>query len=119
MRQEIHRILQARASRGVASDDDSFKADTMFVIIGAVVIFLASLCLAVLIYSNARRTAQVNQVRTAAAKRLAITERELNDWVAHEVCFQLGLKLAHNFFLGPQSTQCSYECLFFCVCSIT
>ena len=67
-----------------------------YVVIGAVIIFFACLCLAAWYFTNARREARINTMKAVSesekaalilenAEKAAAHERELNDFVAHEV----------------------------------
>jgi signal transduction histidine kinase len=76
--------------------DDAYQPHILFVVLGSVIIFLASVCLALWIFSNTRRISSFNQMKaqSEAEKALLIldnarqatkAERELNDFIAHEV----------------------------------
>lgn len=78
--------------------DDTYDPDLLYLILGGISIFLASLCIAVSIYVYMQRATKLNQVRSAAqaekaalilssAKEAAVRERTLNDYIAHEVGF--------------------------------
>lgn len=80
----------------VLSDDETFKPDYKFVIIGGMLMFCATSCLAVWVHRNARSVLQRNKERAQAdaeqarlilenAQHAAKAERELNDFIAHEV----------------------------------
>lgn len=74
-------------------------------------LFLACLCLALWIYSNYKRLNKINQVRSAAdrekaglliqnARRSAKQERELNDFLSHEVRNPLSAAISAISFVG-------------------
>ena len=76
--------------------DDTFKPDVLFVTIGGTIVFLASLCLALWIYTHTRRVEQLNKMKADAdteraklilenAHEATRAERELNDFLGHEV----------------------------------
>lgn len=80
----------------VLSDDETFKPDYVFVIIGGILMFFATTCLAVWVHMNAKSVLQRNKERAEAdaeqarlilqnAQQAAKAERELNDFIAHEV----------------------------------
>jgi signal transduction histidine kinase len=77
----------------------SFQPDLLFLILGNVLIFLASASLALGICVNHLRSVNINEIRADAkaektektammvenARKSARAERELNDFIAHEV----------------------------------
>ena len=76
--------------------DDSFDPDIFFVLFAGVVIFLASVGLAYWVYANSKRVDAFNRMKQEAdteraslvlesARQAAKAERELNDFIAHEV----------------------------------
>jgi len=80
----------------VYSVDGTYKPNVLFVVLGGVIIFVASLALAAWMYTNQRRIDTYNQMKAASeAERAALildnarqatkAERELNDFIAHEV----------------------------------
>jgi hypothetical protein len=80
----------------VTAVDGSFKPDLLLVLIGGVIIFAASLLLAMWVWINSRKIVRFSEERAHSdaeraalildnAKQAAKAERELNDFVAHEV----------------------------------
>lgn len=80
----------------VLAPEGSFDPDLTFVLLGAIMILLFCTSLAFWIWISARRMARMNALRSKAeaekaqlmvdnAKRAARDERELNDFIAHEV----------------------------------
>eukprot|EP00545_Synedropsis_sp_CCMP1620_P004737 CAMPEP_0119010656 /NCGR_PEP_ID=MMETSP1176-20130426/5154_1 /TAXON_ID=265551 /ORGANISM="Synedropsis recta cf, Strain CCMP1620" /LENGTH=814 /DNA_ID=CAMNT_0006963361 /DNA_START=160 /DNA_END=2604 /DNA_ORIENTATION=- len=80
----------------VTAVEGTFQADLVFVILGGVIICIASLCLALWVWTNTCRMVRFNAERARSdaeksalildnAKQSAKAERELNDFVAHEV----------------------------------
>lgn len=80
----------------VLSVEGTYQPDTVFVIVGGVIILLASMALAFWMYSHQRSIDAYNKMRaTAEAERASLilenarqatkAERELNDFIAHEV----------------------------------
>jgi hypothetical protein len=76
--------------------DDKFDPDIFFVLFGGVVIFLASVGLAYWVHANSKRVDTFNRMKQEAdteraslvlesARQAAKAERELNDFIAHEV----------------------------------
>jgi len=76
--------------------DTGFNRHKIYVLVGGSVIFLASMCLAYWIYTNSKRIAAFNRVKQEAeaeraslilesARQATKAERELNDFIAHEV----------------------------------
>jgi len=80
----------------VLSDDTYFKPDYTFVIVGGAIIFVASVFLSIWVCHNTQRVARLNRLKAEAeaeraalivdnAKQAAKAERELNDFIAHEI----------------------------------
>ena len=80
----------------VISEEGSFQAELAFIILGAAPVLVASVGLAWWLHNSVRRAAQLDEVQKAAAAEktawiihnansVAKLERELNDFVAHEV----------------------------------
>lgn len=81
----------------VAAETGEFSSSTVsFIYLGGSMIFVACLCLALWMYTNAKRIHKINEVRSSAerekaglmienARRAAKQERELNDFLSHEV----------------------------------
>ncbi|CAB9502715.1 respiration control sensor protein ArcB [Seminavis robusta] len=80
----------------VVALDGTYEPNVVFVILGGVIIFMSTMLLAAWIYTNSRRLAKWNEMTAKAqAEKAALilqsahsqakTERELNDFLAHEV----------------------------------
>lgn len=80
----------------VRPSDDSFNPKYGVVLVGGIIIFLAALALAVWVNQNTRKVAKINRLKAEAeteraalivenAQQAAKAERELNDFIAHEV----------------------------------
>lgn len=80
----------------VAAPEGTYKANNIFVVLGGVIICIASISLALWICTNARRVHRFNYMKAQAdAEKTALVldsanqatkaERELNDFIAHEV----------------------------------
>lgn len=76
----------------------AYKPNLIFVILGGVIIFLAGVCLAYWVHANSARMDTFNRMRSQAeadraalildnARQATKAERELNDFIAHEVSF--------------------------------
>jgi CHASE domain len=84
--------------------DDHGHSDLAFICLGAALIMLGTVCLCVLIYANARRIRHLSIVKAEVeaekaamnlkiARKAAEQERELNDYIAHEVSCRSGLQV--------------------------
>ncbi len=80
----------------ILSVDNTFKPHVLFVSICGTIIFLASLCLALWVYTHTKKVEQVNRMKAEAdsekaklilknAHEATRIERELNDFLSHEV----------------------------------
>ena len=80
----------------ILSVDGTFEPDLVFVVLGGTIIGIASVCLAWWIWSNNQRMIRFNRMKSRvnaekaalileSAKETARAERELNDFIAHEV----------------------------------
>eukprot|EP00977_Amphora_coffeiformis_P001528 scaffold296_cov102-Amphora_coffeaeformis.AAC.16 len=80
----------------ILSVDGTFEPDLVFVILGGTIIGVASMCLAWWIWTNNQRMIRFNRMKSQvdaekaalileSAKETAKAERELNDFIAHEV----------------------------------
>jgi signal transduction histidine kinase len=95
----------------VVADNDTFQPNLFFVILGSVLIFLASFSLALGINVNHRRIVKINDIRDDAkaekatmmienARKSARAERELNDFIAHEVRNPLSAAMTASVFVS-------------------
>lgn len=76
--------------------DGTYEPDYIFVVVGGVIILLATMGLAWWVHENTNRVAKINRLKAEAeaekaslilesARKAADAERELNDFIAHEV----------------------------------
>ena len=96
----------------VAMDGDTtYQPNIVFVILGGALIFVCSVLVSIWVYTSARRTEQWNEMTTKAqaeraklildnAQQQAKTERELNDFLAHEVRNPVAAAMGASNFLG-------------------
>jgi signal transduction histidine kinase/CheY-like chemotaxis protein len=95
----------------VVADEDTFQPDLFFVILGSMLIFLASASLALGICMSHRRNVKINEIRDDAkaekaammvenARQSARAERELNDFIAHEVRNPLSAAMTASVFVS-------------------
>jgi signal transduction histidine kinase len=96
-----HRVQSIKiASRqweiAVVAVEGTFQPDLFFVILGGIMIFIVCTVLSIWVYTSMRRTGKMNAMRSQAnaekaaiiiktATKTARAERELNDFIAHEV----------------------------------
>ena len=94
----------------IVAPKSAYPTKSTFVALGAVLVLLASLCLALWIYTRTLRTRKFNAMKARVdnekaalilenTRQAARAERELNDFIAHEVssmtiCTQFALKTA-------------------------
>ena len=80
----------------VVPTDSAYAPQLMYVIMGSAILLFACLCLAAWFYTHMRRVAKMNEITAAAetekaalivesAERDVVVERNLNDFIAHEV----------------------------------
>jgi signal transduction histidine kinase/CheY-like chemotaxis protein len=95
----------------VVADKGAFQPELFFVILGSVLIFLASASLALGISVNHYRSVKINDIRADAkaekaslmienARKSARAERELNDFIAHEVRNPLSAAMTASVFMS-------------------
>jgi signal transduction histidine kinase len=95
----------------VVADQDLFQPELFFVILGSVLIFLASTSLALGICMSNQRSVKINKIRDDAkaekaammveiARKSARAERELNDFIAHEVRNPLSAAITASVFVS-------------------
>ncbi|KAG7369896.1 PAS domain containing protein [Nitzschia inconspicua] len=86
-------------------------AQLAFIALGAVLILVSTISLTMLIYTNAKKIRSINmmkssieaektQIRLENARKAAQQERDLNDFIAHEVRNPLNAALAANTFVS-------------------
>ena len=72
----------------VASEEE-FSADIPFVILSSVLLLVACTCTALWVYSHHQSVVQIEAEKAAteveSARRATLAERELNEYIAHEV----------------------------------
>lgn len=96
VREEQVSIASRQWTVAVAAVGDTYEPALGFVILGGVMIFVACTCVALYVFTNMRRQAKINKMKSAAeaekaamivesATRAAKVERERNDFIAHEV----------------------------------
>jgi signal transduction histidine kinase len=101
----------------------TYEPDYVFVVVGGVIILLASVGLAWWVHQNTNRVAKINRLKAEAdaeraslilesARKAADAERELNDFIAHEVnmksklaSFFCELRWAHKLRLMLQQVR--------------
>eukprot|EP00977_Amphora_coffeiformis_P002575 scaffold482_cov266-Amphora_coffeaeformis.AAC.38 len=97
----------------VLADPGEYKPDLTFLILGSVMIFVACLLLSLWLWTNHRRQARYYQLMQAAetekaallvrhAQETARRERELNDFIAHEVRNPLSAALSASSFVTAE-----------------
>lgn len=78
----------------VPTDSDYYAPELFYVILGSTIILFACVCLAAWFYTQMRRAVKMNEHMAAAekaalivknAERDLVVERDLNDFIAHEV----------------------------------
>jgi signal transduction histidine kinase/CheY-like chemotaxis protein len=80
----------------VVPTDDAYAPELVYVILGGTIIVFACVCLAAWFFTHMRRVAKMNELMAATkaekaalivenAQRAAVVERDLNDFIAHEV----------------------------------
>jgi signal transduction histidine kinase/CheY-like chemotaxis protein len=95
----------------VVADEDTFQPGLFFVILGSLLIFLASASLALGICVSHRRSVKLNEIKADAkaekaimmvenARKSARAERELNDFIAHEVRNPLSAAMTASVFVS-------------------
>lgn len=100
----------------IVAEEGSFEPDVFFVIFGALMIFVTSTAVAVWVWSMSRRLAKMNDLRALAekekaeirienAKKAAKNERELNDFIAHEVRNPLSAAISACSFVSTSINE--------------
>lgn len=95
---------------------DTFNPATVFVILGGLTVFLASLFLAFSVHTKTHRIIRYNNMKRDAeferaalildnARKSAKSERELNDFIAHEVRNPVAAAMAACSFVERTSTK--------------
>ena len=100
----------------VEAEDGTFKPQLGFVMLGSTMIFVACASLALWMYTNAIREAKIGEMRLAAeadkasimvenANKAAKVERELNDFIAHEVRNPLSAAISATSFVASSVSE--------------
>jgi signal transduction histidine kinase/CheY-like chemotaxis protein len=91
----------------IAVISEDFQPELIYVILGGVIIFVSCVILAFLFYSHLVRVAKMNRMRSEAeatksriAVKQAMLERELNEFIAHEVRNPLSSAIAALSFVS-------------------
>jgi signal transduction histidine kinase/CheY-like chemotaxis protein len=81
--------------------------DLVFIILGGLFIFAASIITSILVYTHLARLTKMNELRSEAEKDKAkvVLERELNEFVAHEVRNPLSSAIAALSFVSTASME--------------
>jgi signal transduction histidine kinase/CheY-like chemotaxis protein len=118
VRLSVNRIYEGRLSIlsrewiiVVEAESGTFRPVLGFVILGSTMIFVACACLALWMLTSYRRETKINELRSAAeadkaammvenAYMAAKAERELNDFIAHEVRNPLSAAISATSFVS-------------------
>jgi signal transduction histidine kinase/CheY-like chemotaxis protein len=109
-------ILSREWTIVVVAEEGAFKAEFGFIILGSIMIFVACTCLALWMANNYFRETKINEMRSAAesekaalmvenAHKAAKTERELNDFIAHEVRNPLSAAISATSFVSSMVSE--------------
>eukprot|EP00522_Entomoneis_paludosa_P009722 CAMPEP_0172449970 /NCGR_PEP_ID=MMETSP1065-20121228/8521_1 /TAXON_ID=265537 /ORGANISM="Amphiprora paludosa, Strain CCMP125" /LENGTH=896 /DNA_ID=CAMNT_0013201733 /DNA_START=27 /DNA_END=2717 /DNA_ORIENTATION=- len=96
--------------------DGTFEASHLIPVLGGCIIFVAAACLAYWVVLNTRRIEELNRMQAAAdseraaliienANQAAKAERELNDFIAHEVRNPVAAAMAATSFVKTAINQ--------------
>ena len=114
---EVHLKLGSRTyTFVVASADDSFKPELRYIILGSAIIFAASVCISLWVFTSSRKVVKMNELKAEAeaqkaeylltsAENTAKAERELNDFIAHEVRNPLAAALSATSFVSSSVNE--------------
>lgn len=102
----------------VVDEEDRFNSSMLFVLLGGFLIVLASVFLAIWVRHNDQRTRNFNALQADAeqekaslvlqsARQAAKTERELNDFIAHEVRNPVAAAMAATNFVKMELIKSS------------
>ena len=100
----------------VSSHEGTFEASLIFVILGGTIIALASIILAFWYHSNIGRLTQLQKLKAQAesekaavileaARKQAMSERQLNEYIAHEVRNPLCSAIAALSFVAAATQE--------------
>jgi signal transduction histidine kinase len=104
------------STTSIGQDHQSERQQLTYIAVGAVTILFSTVFLSLLIFNNARRIRTLSRVTaSAAAERAAMRlesarqsaqhERELNDFIAHEVRNPLNAALSANTFVSASVNE--------------
>ena len=107
---EIISVVNRQWTVVVCRVDGTYEVDAMYVIFGGLAVFIACLCLVTWFYTTSRKAKQVSEVRTAAerekaalivqnANRAAEMEREMSEYMAHEIRNPLSVAISACSFV--------------------
>ena len=100
---------------------DEYQADLVYIVIGGTVVLASTLLLAIWFHSHLSRVARINQIRSEKqeqsarhANEQAVRERQLNEFMAHEVRNPLSsamsaLSFVKSAVLEPNYTETTQE----------
>lgn len=100
----------------VVSNENCFEMGLFFICFGAIAILMASCFSALWLFTDARKVKKMNEIKAAAesekaafmvrtAKQAAIAERELNDFIAHEVRNPLAAAISACSFVSSSVNE--------------
>jgi len=100
----------------VVAENGTFESELGFVIFGSVMIFIACVCLALWMYTTTLRGAKMSAMKSTAeaekastmvenAHKAATVERELNDFIAHEVRNPLSAAISATSFVASSVSE--------------
>lgn len=114
--EEVIRAANKQWTVFVRTSDDSFEANHAVAVLGGCIIFCATAFLAFWVWSNTRRIQKLNMMKAEAdAERAALiienanqsakAERELNDFIAHEVRNPVAAAMAATAFVKAEVSE--------------
>lgn len=100
----------------VVSLPDTYQPDMVFVILGGAIIFMSSLILSTCFWNHMTRVGKMNAIKAQAARekaeilvdnarQQALVERQLNEYIAHEVRNPLSSAMAALSFVSSAAKQ--------------
>ena len=117
---QIH-IADRTWTVAVSALDNTFQPELVFVILGGCIIFMASVLCAFWFHTHMERMDKMNQLKAKAeaekttliletTKQQALAERQLNDFIAHEVRNPLSSAMAALSFISASIDKISHHC---------
>lgn len=104
----FRRVIQvADRSWTISVVPEDTRLEIVFIILGGLFIFLASIIASVLVHTHLARLTKMNELRSEAEKDKAkvVLERELNEFIAHEVRNPLSSAIAALSFVSTASME--------------